>query len=362
MTAQVRTGVVLALVIAGLAAADQVLARTETREIQHEAAASFRRGSQELSAGRAAAAVDPLRKAHVLDRMNADYSVALGNALAAAGRTGEAAPLIADALNQKPADGGANLAYARLLAGTGRQQEAAFYYHRAIYGIWPDNAAQRRLEARFELVNLLEKEPRRQDLIAQLIEISADNPPPEAALRLGNAFLRAGSPQRAEEIFRGLADGNPENAEAWRGLGEALLAEGRYRDSRRAFGKADAGGLKTGDRIEMLSLLDSIDPTPRQLTSAEKFRRSRRLLEWTVTDMEQRMTASPGSTPLELTQLTDAARNELDRKAPAHPDNETAEALLQMAEKLWQGRVRRYGTDVSPDEEALRILMERLAA
>ena len=43
------------------------------------------------------------------------------------------------------------------------------YYHHAIYGAWPGNAAARRVQARIELIQALGKAGRRQQAQAELL-------------------------------------------------------------------------------------------------------------------------------------------------------------------------------------------------
>ena len=56
--------------------------------------------------------------------------------------------------------GAPNLAMARVFAKEGQFDEAAFYYHRAIYGQWKQDAAANRVKVRFELANLLARRNR----------------------------------------------------------------------------------------------------------------------------------------------------------------------------------------------------------
>ena len=84
--------------------------------------------------------MDVLRTAHALVRENIDYELTLVTALIDAGRTAEADPLMDDALQREPNDGRTNLIAARLAAKKGSAVQAESYYHRAIYGEWPDSA------------------------------------------------------------------------------------------------------------------------------------------------------------------------------------------------------------------------------
>src|SRR5580704_12121077 len=76
-------GVLAAIV--GLSVADVLLARVENRETQVQARHYFDQGAKLLASGQAAQAIDPLRKAHAMDRFDLHYSLRLGEALIGAG-------------------------------------------------------------------------------------------------------------------------------------------------------------------------------------------------------------------------------------------------------------------------------------
>ena len=84
-----------------------------------------------------------------------EFQLALSRALSAAGRFSDAETMLADLLERDGMNGPANLAMARVLAKEGRLTESVSYYHRAIYGQWTQNTLANRVQARFELVDLL---------------------------------------------------------------------------------------------------------------------------------------------------------------------------------------------------------------
>ena len=78
----------------------------------------------------------------VLRSVDDDTADAL--ALVKAGQGNEAAIYLKELLSSDPGSAPANLGMARVYAQEGHIDEALGYYHHAIYGAWPANAAERR--------------------------------------------------------------------------------------------------------------------------------------------------------------------------------------------------------------------------
>jgi tetratricopeptide (TPR) repeat protein len=352
----IRVAVVLLLVIAGLTIVDRFLAQTEMAEVQREAREAFTTGSRLLQEGKAAQAVEFLRTAHVLARQNAGYELQLGNALLRMGKLDDAQSYIDETLDREPNDGHANLIAARLMTAKGMPADAKAYYHRAIYGHWvADNVAEKS-SARMELIDALRREGNRAELLPELILLEQEpNPDPDFRKHLAQSFMTAGSPTRAAEVYRDLIARNPGDAAAYAGMGEAELQEGQYRQARFAFLKAYSMGRDPAvlPRLRLLNDLNALDPTPRRLTSAEKYRRSIRILSMIREDVRQH----PSGEPAELLQQAD---EQLAQKEPAHAGNELAESVLALAEKLWDYRVKAARAGIPGSDEALRLIMERV--
>ncbi len=350
---------ILVTVIAGLTVADVSLARTETSELHSEAQSEFEDGMRLLHEGKASAAVDALRSAHMLNRRNVNYELGLIEALAADGKMDEAQTLLDDVLQRQPDSGQANLVAARLMLRQHRLAQAESYYHRAIYGEWQDNAPAHRLDARMELVHVLAANGMKQELLAELLPLEEEAAnDPTLLKRLADMFLAAGSPQRAADLDRTLIDRNPDDAEAYGSLGEAELELGDYREAQSAFLRAYRlkPDKQLRDRAELASALTALDPTPRRMRSMEKYRRSMRILELTLAASQPCLNASTASAG-----LLSAAQQALSQKTAAPVTNEASEAILALAEKLWQARVKVCGAGVaSGDEQALRLIMEKL--
>jgi tetratricopeptide (TPR) repeat protein len=369
-------GVIAAILIAiaALTALDLSLEKTQQAELENSARRFYVDGSRLLKEGKTEQGVDLLRRAHALARENPDYELELINALMAAGKTEEAEPLIADILQRQPNDGRANLTAARLSVKEGNTADAEAYYHRAIYGVWPDNSGSAndghqgtryRVSARMELIGLLMQKGKKQELLAELLPLEEDAGNDSAIEKnLGHLFLVAGSPSRAADVYRSLIQRNSRDAEAYAGLGEAELEQGRYREARNALNAAAIH--KPHDtllrrRMQLANTVSALDPTPRQLSSAEKYQRGLRILGLTRTSLERCVGNHPGASPNEADELLKASQEQLSRKAPAHVSNELAEETLELAERIWQARTKTCGTSTPGDEEPLRLIMERLA-
>jgi tetratricopeptide (TPR) repeat protein len=356
---------ILAVVVVALTALDRFLAATESAEVQSSARNAYLAGSRLLQAGKANEAVESLRTAHALVRENIDYELALVTALMDAGQTAEADPLMDDALQREPNDGQTNLIAARLAAKKGNAEQAGSWYHRAIYGEWPDSAAsRRRLAARMELVDLLASKGQQQELLGELISLQAEAPDDEAMQgRLAKLFLTAGAPRRAAGVYQALIAKNPEDRDAYAGLGEAELEDGNYRDAHMAFFRAflkSPNDASIRARLELLNTVTELDPTPRQLPTAEKYRRSLMILEMARASLEQCM--APSGTPSgEKAQLLAEADAAAANTPAARVTNELAEKALGVAEKLWRAKVKECGP-AAAGEEPLRLIMEKLAA
>ena len=140
-----------------------------------------------------------------------------------------------------------------------------------------------------ELVHFLAAEGRNKELLAELLPLQEEaktNTAIQSAL--GHLFLVAGSPSRAAATYQTIIDQDPESAEAHTGLGEVELELGQYRNAHTAFLAAlrykpqDAAIRR---QLDLSSTLTELDPTPRQLTSGEKYGRSIRILQLAYDDV-----------------------------------------------------------------------------
>jgi len=356
---------IVILVIAALATIDSFLENVEQSELRSQAQRSYAAGSRLLSVGRRSEAVEALRKAHALERKNDNYEISLIEALTAAGKADEAETLMNETLVREPNNGRANLIAARLMSKRGRVADAESYYHRAIYGEWPDNAAAHRTAARMELIDFLVANGQKEELLAELLPLE-DEAGKNTSIekRLAPLFLVASSPSRAAEAYRVLIRKDPKDATAYAGLGGAELELGDYHAAHAAF--SEASHLKPGDpglrgQLELSGTLTALDPTPRRLPSMEKYHRSLRVLELASGDLEQCVANHPEVATGKTAQLLKEAENAVAGPAPAEMTNEFAEGILELSEKIWQARIQSCGSSTAADEEPTRLIMEKLA-
>lgn len=358
-----RLSLILALVIGGLTALDITLARWEDESVHRTAIQYKVKADRFLSQGKPAEALEALRNAHSLVRDNTAYETEMIGALIALGKTSEAGPLIDDVLLREPNNGAANLLAGRLKLHDGDFKNAKAFYHRAIYGDWPANAQARRRDARLELAQKLLEHGSRQELLAEAISLEAESEGDESEQRrIAQLFLLAESPNRAATLYRALIAKKPDDADAYEGLGEAELQLAQYRQARASFVQASFlhRGSVAGSRFVLLNEVIELDPTSRKLSTADKFGRSARILAMAKGSLEAHLQTQPSAANTETRELLKSAATLLAER-PAGPTNERAEERLDLAAKIWKTRVALFGLSTTPDEEPLRLTMERIS-
>jgi thioredoxin-like negative regulator of GroEL len=331
----------LAAIMIGLFWVDRFLAQLEQSEVQKEAAGLAMTANQLLASGKAPEAVVRYRRAHFLIRKNRDYALGYAQALLTAKDVTAAESLLGEQLDQNSNDAPTNLAMARVMIAKGSAAEADSFYHRAIYGVWPNGAVANQEQVRMELAEWLAKRGAKDELLAELLPLQA------AALddsvsgrKVAELLLAAGSPARAADQYRALIGRNPADLAAYRGLGEAELKRGNYTAAQRALLDAvrrDGTDVASAKRLQMVSVLISLDPTPRRLPAGEKYERSKRLLA-RVQDALQ-ICGTP---------------------AAANQSGQTAEAQLTLAELLWRGHAA--ACTAAQQDEPLKFVMDKLTS
>ncbi len=357
--------IIIGLVIAGLATFDKFLAAVQDVEVQHLAQEAYLNGLRFRRAGKLNEAVDAFRKAYALERRNTGYELDLIDSLIAVGQIDRPELLIHDVLERQPNDGRANLLGAHLMLAEGKPDQAESYYHRAIYGEWPTDGAAQRVAVRMELVDFLAARGKRQDLLAELLVLHEEaGKDPATEERLARLFLVAGSPSRAADEYRAAIKQNPKDTAAYLGLGEAELQRGDYHSAHKAFLAAsnyNPGDASIRRQVALSDTLAALDPTSRKLASMEKYRRSLRILDLARSDLERCAAGNPALVSDETSKLLTSGDDALASKPPAEATNEIAENVLNLAEQTWQARTKICGPATSADEDALRLIMEKLA-
>ena len=351
----VGTIVGLIVLIGLILAFDLVLARIDHGASERVAAGEYRRGRELLGAGHPGDAIDHFENAAMTERSNIGYGLALGEAQRRAGQLAEAEVTLRALLEGAENDGAVNLALAHVATQRGSLAEAKAYYHRAIFGRWGADSTASRRQARFDLIGLLASNGSSRELLAELLPFE-DVSPDSIALRrrLGSWFLLAGSPVRAANMFREVIRSDPNDAQAYAGLGEAALTQGNFRTARADF--ATAAGLDSVDSavLERRALADSLiaaDPTARGINGAERDRRVVALLSRTMAIADSCL---PHGSP-----AADSARAALLPGSRSSGNEAVADRALAAATALWNA----FGGDcrARAGNEQLRLLFNRVA-
>ncbi|HKW87908.1 MAG TPA: tetratricopeptide repeat protein [Candidatus Acidoferrales bacterium] len=238
------------------------------------------RGQQDLKSANASRAIVDFRTALVYSPDDSQIQFRLAQGLAELGRDAEARAYLLGLLAQAPAGAPTNLALARLSARAGSVSDALRYYHGAIFGVWPEDPAGRRLETRFELCQFLLGRKDDSDAQAELIALAPEIPRGDAELhaRAGDMFVQAGDPTRGLEEYRQALMSHPALVAALRGAGLTEFQLGDYRHAQEYLERAhrEAGAdLDVTSTLEMTRLVLHADPFAPGLKEDERRERVR---------------------------------------------------------------------------------------
>ena len=312
----------------------------------------FEQGNQLAARERYEEAIERYRNALSISH-GAEQRLALAEALRVAGRLDEAELYFGEALRGDPANVRAHVGLARIAAARGNPARAIAEYHRA-----------GTLEARFELIDALGKAGRKSQAQAELISLMRDNPSgPATGKRVGRLLLQYGLPKEAAGVFRGILTNQTRDAEAHAGLGDADLALDDLLDAHAAFRQAvqlDPANQAYHQRLQLSEQVISLDPAISGLTAAERYMRSRKLLEAALGAFDQCAAVKPAALPDAVRTLADQARKTLLNHRPPQSFAEAADANVPLARQLYAERVRLCGTP-PPAEEALSRAIALLA-
>ncbi len=354
-----RTIVLVIAAIGALFMADTFLAALERSQSHLEAERLYHEGQRFLEQGLGEQAAEQFQAALFIARDNQDYRLALSQAFAASGRISDAEAALSELLERDANGGTATLAMARVLAREGRMVEAFSYYHRAIYGQWGKNAAERRVQVRFELVNLLLANHATEGLLAELLPLEEEAPDDAVTkMKLGRLFMAAGSPARAADLFHEVLQKEPRYPEAWAGLGETEFARANYRAALSDFQTAlrlhpnaqDADS--TRQRMETCNQVLSLDPSLRGLSAGEQYSRSTRILDLLLQNI--------GPCSGALSGMIDTATRALKERVPPSRQGSVYESNVDLADKLWQAR-KTECNGAPPVPEFLSLTLKKLS-
>ena len=318
------------------------LARAYRTERQARAEHQFAVGQQLNRAGRKNVALAHYRTALQIEPGNPRYELALALVLVDLGHLGEAESHLQELLQQDPTNGLLNLTMARVAAREGRVDSAVTYYHRAIYGLWPEKPNTNRIDTRLELIAYLAKTGSRQQRIAELVQLRSELPvDPALKQRVAGLFMAAGSPQDAAGLYRELTQAKPSNPEAWAGLGEAEFELADYQAAQAAFRRAATYHAKDPNLAVRLAWVNeylSLDPTWDRLAAIERARRIRRLVGLTLAALNSCLDRHDAAIPDAVQTLANQAGTLLDSRRRVRNPVQAADGELSLTEQLWRAK------------------------
>jgi tetratricopeptide (TPR) repeat protein len=307
-------------------------------------------GEALTSAGNVEGAAEEYRKALLFLPDEQDYRLSLSIALIELGKTDEAESHLQELLEEDPTNGIINLMLARVAERRNKPTQAIEYFQRAVYGYWPRGKLAARHAARWELVVLLEKQDRRNEVVGELMQLYANAAKdPKEKSDIGFRLLKYGATSDAINVFRDLVRDSPKYVEAYHGLGEAYLESADYLGARREFQRAAHLDPKDRDNLQQLSLVNAIlelDPMLPGLRSAERVRKTRALLSRILDDLAACSGGAPPADPLK--QNLGNAKKLL---ASNYSDADVFAAQLQdTSVRLWKNRASYCGKNPAHDE------------
>jgi tetratricopeptide (TPR) repeat protein len=243
----------------------------------------YQQGLAEQQAGKLEPAVQHFRGALSYSPDNFQYRLSLARALRDSGRTEEAETYLVSLWEQAPQNGAVNLALGRLAVRQQALDKIIQYYHNAIYGVWDSNAEQNRLNAWFELVEVLLRENAPSQAQAEAMALSANLPPkPDLLLRAADLFVQANDSGQALAEYERALQLDPASPEAAAGAAQAAFKLGRYRTAARYFetaSKENPDDARVAQMLEVSKLVLQQDPFTRDLSTGERQQRIRTIFD-----------------------------------------------------------------------------------
>lgn len=349
--------IILMIAIAGFLSYYYRSQRTERAE-QHAVS-----GDKLMKGSRYQEAIEQYRSALSISHSSKDR-LALATALIKAGRWNEAEIYLGELVRENPDSGLVNLGLGRIAVQKGNASNAVDYFHKAIYGSWPDSSQKDPASMRMELINFLGKAGRLKQAQVELLTLIAENPEDlEISRQSAYLLLNYGLPAESAQTFREIVKKNPENAEALAGLGQAEFVLGNYGSAQRALQSAlqrNPGDMKSKQKLETAEQILEFDPNLRGLKSSARYERSRKLVEATLESLDQCLAQK--ALPLSVSEagIVGAARKSLASKKRPSSYSDQMDINLSLAEQLWKVRINACGPPKDSDEY-LNLLITRLS-
>ena len=343
-------------------------ARAFKNEREQRGGLYFETAQRELSEERYGEAISSYRDALLYSRDDRTYRLGLSKALFADGKYSETENYLVELRVEDPTSGIVNHLLARLAARDGRTDAAISYYRTAIYGAWDEaeeDEAATRLRLRLELVDLLERAGREEQLTAEVVELAGMAPDDTAIrTRLARLLLHVGAYDRASSLFESLIAADPDNREALLGRADAEFELGNYLTARTHYNRAQLRGTdeSTIARIALCNRIIELDPTRRGIRLSERFRRSGILVEMALSALSTCRNPAGNDLvgplpplPAEQAEATARAEGALRARRPGATDADV-EANILLTEEIWDIARPLCETEDLPDEALLHVL------
>ncbi len=353
-----RLTIIVAAAAAALFSATAMLARAYHGERAARAAEHLESGHRLAAAADLGGAIEEYRSALEFDRDNLQASRALALALLDTGRLAEAETYLSILLGQQPTDGLMNRGMARIAAARGAADLARAHYQRAIYGQWPDDSVEGRIDTRLELHDFLRRHGSRAEALAELLRLKAEVPAAQTAVQrcLGSLLADAGALDEAIDTLETASAAAPRDVELLAQLARVEMQAGRTREARATLRRALNIEPKRDDLRDQAVVVEQVlalDPTLPRLGLVTRIRRARGVLVATVAHSRGcREDAAP-----EAVKLRNEAEAHLRRRAAT--DAEAAERELALASRLWSAAEACRAQ--TPEARAVTEILGRIA-
>jgi tetratricopeptide (TPR) repeat protein len=329
----------VALIVMAVAAffLTRAVAASNRRISLQDGAEWYRRGQQQLAAGRVDDAIGSFRRATVRNRDEKRYVLALAHAQTMSGDEAGARRALLALRESAPEDADVNLQLARVAAQSQDVTEALRYYHNALYAPWSIDQADARRQVRFELVRFLLSHDQASRALSELLALGADLPDDEGLhVQVAQLFAQAGDSRHALDQFQAALRLAPGSGPALAGAGLAAFQLGEYPRARKYLRSAPPGAEHVRETGALVERILANDPLASRIGAAARARRLMANFSYAEqrlkTCLEQRSGAPP--TGEEQALLREAQAFEDQLKPPAIREQDTVEAGVDLIARI----------------------------
>jgi tetratricopeptide (TPR) repeat protein len=312
--------------------------------------------------------IEHYRDALLESRDNFEYRSGLSLALYYSGRYVEAENQLLELRAMDPTDAVSNRLLARVAAADGRVDQAVSFYRTALYGHWPRNPDENRLNTRWEMIETLEKQGSGSRVIGEVLNLLEEESPTQAnRRRAARTLLEFGAYRQAGVQYEALLAEKVRDFDVLSGLGRARFELGDYAEAERLLSAAlglqedlDTRFLRDLSRAAM-----DLDPNAPRLPMSVRRSRANEVLNRTVRRIESCLGLSddlvgpPPPASQAVTAMLAVAKGRLEKRPPQSDLSEAMESDLLVAINLWAVR-NDVCTGVWNEDDALTLVMRTL--